>query len=101
MSMLLSFIKSSTAKSFILAIRFLWLCIVGINERGHVGVYLINGLEKGTPDSFAYPTACAVPESGTPATISGLTLSLFAIAAPQRYLICSTFTPSYEDDGYP
>ena len=74
--------------------RFLLLWIVGINERGHVGVYLINGLEKGIPDSFAYPTACAVPESGTPATISASALSRFASIEPQLYLICSTFTPS-------
>ena len=59
--------------------RFLFDCIVGINERGHVGVYFINGLEKGIPDSLEYPTACAVPESGTPATTSGETLSLPAI----------------------
>ena len=51
--MLFPSISSLTGMSFILAIRFLWLCMVGINERGHVGVYLINGLEKGTPDSFA------------------------------------------------
>ena len=46
--------------------------MVGMNERGHVGVYFINGLENGIPDSFEYPTACAIPESGTPATTSGL-----------------------------
>ena len=57
--------------------------MVGIKDLGQVGVYLINGLENGTPDSFEYPTAWAVPESGTPATISGFTLSLFAMAAPQ------------------
>ena len=79
----LSLIKSSTAKSFILAIMLRWLWIVGIKERGQVGVYLINGLENGTPDALAYPTACAVPESGTPATTSGLTVSRAAILAPQ------------------
>jgi len=50
---LLSFIRSSTARSFIFAMRLRWLCMVGINERGHVGVYLMNGLEKGIPDSLA------------------------------------------------
>ena len=54
----------------------------------------MNGLENGIPDSFEYPTAWAVPESGTPATISGLTLSRFARFLPQLYLICSTLTPS-------
>lgn len=39
--------------SFICAIKSLFVCIVGIKERGHVGVYLINGLEKGIPDSLA------------------------------------------------
>ena len=53
------------------AIRFLCSWLVGIKERGQVGVYLINGRVKGMPDSFAYPTACAVPESGTPAIASG------------------------------
>ena len=52
-SRLLSRISSSTAKSFILAIKSLLLCIVGIKERGQVGVYLIKGLENGIPDSFA------------------------------------------------
>ena len=51
-------------------------------------------LEKGTPDALAYPTACAVPESGTPATISGFTLSLMASFAPHLYLISSTLVPS-------
>ena len=45
--------RSSTARSFILAMRFLLLWIVGINDLGHVGVYLINGLENGIPDAFA------------------------------------------------
>ena len=59
------------------------LCMVGIKERGQVGVYLMNGLENGIPDALEYPTAWAVQESGTPATISGFTLSRFARLAPQ------------------
>ena len=47
-------------------LRCFWL--VGINERGQVGVYLINGLANGILDALEYPTAWAIPESGTPAT---------------------------------
>ena len=93
-SISLPLISSCTGISFILAIRFLWLCFVGINDLGHVGVYFIKGLAKGIPDSFAYPIACAVPESGTPATISASILSLLARSFPQLYLMVSTFTPS-------
>ena len=35
------------------AIRFRWLCIVGMNDLGQVGVYLIKGREKGMPLSLA------------------------------------------------
>ena len=31
-------------------------------------------LANGIPDSLAYPIACANPESGTPATLSGVTV---------------------------
>jgi hypothetical protein len=41
----------------VLAVILIIVIPVGINERGHVGVYLINGLENGIPDSLAYPTA--------------------------------------------
>ena len=61
----------------------------------------MKGLEKGMPDSLEYPMACAVPESGIPATISGFTLSRLAKAFPQLYLIFSTLMPSYELEGYP
>ena len=82
----LSWISSWTGISFIRAMRFRWDCSTGMKERGQVGVYLMNGLEKGIPDAFAYPIACAVPESGMPATWSmsaGVRPSLFAMFAPQ------------------
>ncbi len=55
------------------AIKFLCSWLVGIKDLGHVGVYLINGLANGILDALAYPIAWAIPESGTPATISGCT----------------------------
>ena len=39
-----------------------------MNERAHVGVYLMNGRPNGAPHSEEYPMACGTPESGTPAT---------------------------------
>ena len=44
-SSFLSRIRQSTGISFIFAMRFRRLCMVGIKERGQVGVYLMNGLE--------------------------------------------------------
>ncbi|CCX86404.1 unknown [Clostridium sp. CAG:590] len=44
--------RSCTAISFIFAIRLRLLWIVGMKERGQVGVYLINGLENGIPDAL-------------------------------------------------
>ena len=45
--------RSCTGMSFILAMRSRLLWCVGMKERGHVGVYLMNGRENGTPDSLA------------------------------------------------
>ena len=90
-------ISSWTGSSFIRAIRLRFSWIVGIKERGQVGVYLMKGLENGIPEALAYPIACAVPESGTPAVISASSFvkpSLPAMLAPQRYRISSTETPS-------
>ena len=39
-----------------------------MNDRDHVGVYLMNGRANVAPHSLAYPMACGRPESGTPAT---------------------------------
>ena len=46
-------IRPSTGISFIFAMRFLWLWVVGMKDRGQVGVYLIKGRAKGMPDSLA------------------------------------------------
>ena len=46
-------IRSFTGISFILAIRFRWVWIVGMKDLGQVGVYLTKGLEKGIPDLLA------------------------------------------------
>ena len=62
--------SSSTGMSFMRAIRFRWPWSLGVKLRGQVGVYLISGRVKGTPERCAYPIACAMPESGTPATES-------------------------------
>ena len=61
-------ISSGTGICFIFATwsRTSWLA--GMKERGQVGVYLTKGLAKGFPLRFAYPIACGMPESGTPAT---------------------------------
>ena len=45
--------QPSTGISFIFAMRFLWLWVVGMKDRGQVGVYLIKGRAKGMPDSLA------------------------------------------------
>ena len=52
-SRLLSWISSRTGISFILAIRLRFSWMVGIKDLGQVGVYLMKGLEKGTPDWLA------------------------------------------------
>ena len=90
----LSRISSCTGISFIFAIIFRCICPVGIKDLGHVGVYLINGLANGTLETLEYPTACAIPESGTPATLSTSTSSRPASSSPQRFRIHSTLTPS-------
>ena len=46
-------ISSCTGISFIRAIMSRLDCTVGMKLRGHVGVYLISGREKGMPDSLA------------------------------------------------
>ena len=43
----------STGISFIRAMRFRFVWLEGINERGQVGVYLMNGREKGMPERLA------------------------------------------------
>ena len=46
-----------------------WAFILGVI------IAIIAGLAAGFLDSIAYPMACAVPESGTPATTSTLILT--------------------------
>ena len=53
-SSFLPWINPATGISFICAIRLRRSCFCGINERGHVGVYLINGRAKGMPDALAH-----------------------------------------------
>ena len=60
--------SSGTGMSFIFATRLRTSWFDGMNERGHVGVYLMKGLPKGAWHSDEYPIACGTPESGTPAT---------------------------------
>ena len=63
-------INSCTGINFIFAIILRCFWLAGIKDLGQVGVYLIKGLENGILELLEYPTAWAIPESGTPATLS-------------------------------
>jgi len=45
--------SSGTGTSFMVATRLRISWLVGMNERGHVGVYLMKGRPNGMPDSCA------------------------------------------------
>ncbi len=65
-------ISSSTGISFIRAMRLRWLCVLRHEGTGPGGRILDERPREGDPATVGIADGVGVPESGTPATLSGL-----------------------------